>query len=139
MLAEVDRKTVARGLEPGEQTFVVSSEWQPIRTRFTIQGYEMDVTEGDGGRRRVRPTDVERTYRDVPYYADYVPTRTVRLPRGYVITVHDQPVLDKLMAHGVTVERVKEPARAMVETFTVRDVERETRWNQGHFPSRAQG
>jgi hypothetical protein len=122
---------------PGD--FAVDFESEAIDYLITIEGYEMEVTEGPGGRRRARPTETLRTYPDVPYLADWVPTRTVPWPNGYLITVQDQAVIDKLLQHGIAVERLTEPATLTVEQFTVNEVTGATRLNQGHYTTSVTG
>jgi hypothetical protein len=140
MVRAADRRAIARGASPGARDVVVlQSEGEPIAERLTIQGYEMEVTEGGDGRRRVRPTDRKRTYADVPYLAHFAPSRTLAYPRGYLVTVRDERVVDNLLAHGITVERLTAPATVRVEVFTATVVEGARRLNQGHYTTAVQG
>jgi hypothetical protein len=136
-----DRRAIAMGTSPKAQdAFALASEAQPIAERLTIQGYEMEVTTDTvSGRRRVHPTERKRTYADVPYLAHFAPTRSVSYPRGYLVTVPDERVLDNLLAHGVTVERLTAPARAQVEVFTATAVTGARRLNQGHYTTSLEG
>ena len=99
----------------------------------------MELVEGFGGRMRGRPTDRTITYNDVPYYSRYTPTRTVPLPRGYLIAVRDEAVIGKLMQHGIAVERLLEPVTATVEAFAVTGLTPSSRPNQGHYTSSIEG
>jgi hypothetical protein len=140
MVRDADRRAIARGLAPRpEDGFVVVADTQPVARRLTIQGYEMEIVEGPGGRPRVRPTDRTRTYEDVPYLARFGPQRTVRYPRGYLITAADDRVLANLLAHGVVVERLLAPARLVVEGFTVTEITGSRRPNQGHYLTSVKG
>jgi hypothetical protein len=140
MVRAADRRALAMGRAPGaNDVFVLASEAQPIAERLTIQGYEMEVTDLGGGRRRARPTERTRTYADVPYLAHFAPTRSVAYPRGYLVTGADERVLDNLLAHGITVERLVAPATVRVEVFTAAAVEGARRLNQGHYPTTVQG
>jgi len=140
LVRAADRRAIGMGTSPGPQdVFVIASEAKPIAERLTIQGYEMEVTEGANGRRRVHPTDRKRTYANVPYLAHFAPTRTVAYPRGYLVSVPDERVLDDLLAHGITVERLTAPATARVEVFTATAVEGAPRLNQGHHTTTLQG
>lgn len=139
LVAAADRRTIARGLDPSpDDVFIVAHGREPLRRRLTVRGYEMEV-EGDGPYPRVRPTDTERTYRDVPYLARYTARETVRLPRGYLIAVEDPRIVDKLRQHGVRVERLVERVRLPVEVFTVEELTGAERSMQGHYPSSARG
>jgi hypothetical protein len=55
------------------------------------------------------------------------------------VAVPDRAVLDNLLAHGIVVERLREPATLTVEAFTVREVATERRPNQGHWPTLIKG
>ena len=88
---------------------------------------------------RPRPTDVERTYADIPYMARFVSARSVAFPAGYFITVPDKAVIDKLLQHGVAVERLMEPATLDVEAFTVSEATGSPRLNQGHYNTNVAG
>ncbi len=141
LVREADRRTIARGLNPSEDdVFIVEyEEGQPIDQTLTIQGYEMELVEGPGGRRRARPTDVKRTYSNVPYLARFTAKRTVPFPSGYLITVPDDRVVGVLRRHGITVERLTEAATLSVESFGVTQVAGSTRLNQGHYTSSVTG
>jgi hypothetical protein len=139
LVRDADRRSVARGLSTAPGEFAVDFESEAIDFRITIEGYEMEVTEAPGGRRRARPTETLRTYPDVPYLADWVPTRTVPWPNGYLITVQDQAVIDKLLQHGIAVERLAESATLTVEQFTVNEVTGTQRLNQGHYTTSVTG
>ena len=140
MVRAADRRAVAMGASPGTGDVVVlRSEGEPIAQRLTIQGYEMEVSDAGNGRRRVRPTERKRTYVDVPYLAHFAPTRTVAYPRGYLVAVPDEAVLDNLLAHGIAVERLTAPATVRVEVFTATAVEGARRLNQGHYTTTVEG
>ncbi|WKZ12420.1 MAG: M14 family metallopeptidase [Gammaproteobacteria bacterium] len=140
LVREADRATIARGLNPGERdVFAIGTEPAALARRLTIQGYEMTVE--DTGRRypKVTPSAVKRTYGNVPYLAKYAPTRTVRLPRGYLITARSPEVIGKLREHGIVVERLAEEATATVEAFSVQKLAGASFPDQGHYTSTVQG
>jgi hypothetical protein len=111
LVKEADRKAIERAANPAESdVFIAEYDWEPIEQRFDILGYEMEVTDTGGPRPRVRPTEQKKTYTNVPYYARFIPKRTVRFPRGYFIAVQDPSVIEKIRRHGITVERLTEPA-----------------------------
>jgi hypothetical protein len=140
MVRAADAGALANGTSPGpDDRFVLASEAEPLTAPLTIEGYEMSITDVGNGRRRVRPTDVERTYADVPFIAHHVSTRDVAYPRGYLITAQDDRVLDNLLAHGVVVERLTAPATVEVEVFTATAVRGAGRLNQGHYTTSVEG
>jgi hypothetical protein len=137
---EADQRTIQKGLDPSANgTFTVEYDRKPIEQTFTIQGYKMEVEPREGGWPRVTKTDQAHTYSGVPYYAKYTSTRTVRLPRGYLIPVQDREVIEKLVQHGILVERLVEPAELTVEAFNVTEVQSSDALNQGHHPNRITG
>lgn len=140
IIREADRRTIERGLDPSEDdVYIVEYNREPIRERLTILGYEMEIIQVEGGRRRTRVTDRKKTYLNVPYYARYTPKRTVRFPGGYLITAQDPTIIDKLLQHGIGVERLTEPATLAVESFTVTEITGSRRLNQGHYTNAVQG
>jgi hypothetical protein len=140
LVGRADRRTVARGSNPaGSDVFVVGTRPERVKRALTIQGFEMEVTDTGGRYPKVRPTDVARTYRDVPYLAKYAPTRTVRLPRGYLINVPDPAVIARIRDHGIVVERLVAPATVEVEAFSVSKLTGSPFSDQGHFTSTIEG
>ena len=83
----------------------------------------MELSEGPNGRVRVKPTDTKKTYAQVPYLAKSVATRSVTLPRGYLIANPEPAVLAKLRQHGIVVERLSAAATVAVEGFRVTSLE----------------
>jgi len=138
IVREADRRALARGAAAAD-AFVLATEAQPIGTALTIRGYEMEITDLGNGRRRARPTERKRTYERVPYLARWAPTKSVRYARGYLIATPDPNVLANLQAHGVTVERLLEPATVTAEGFTVTELTGARRSNQGHYTTSVTG
>jgi dipeptidyl-peptidase-4 len=141
LLKDADRKTVERGLNPSERdAFIVEYDREPIEHLFTILGYEMEIQEVEGRPYpRVRPTETKRTYSNVPYYANYTAKRTVRFPRGYMITANDAAIIRNLRRHGITVEQLTEAAKLTVEVFSVTEMTAAERLNQGHYTNTVKG
>lgn len=140
LVGRADRATVARGARPGaDDVFVIGTEPTALEETLTIRGYEMEVTDTGGRYPRVRPTDRTRVYEDVPYLARYAPTRTVRLPRGYLITARDPAIVNKIREHGIVVERLVATTSLRVETFSVTKLKGSEYSDQGHYTSTVEG
>jgi hypothetical protein len=140
LVRNADRRTVARGTNPSpDDGFIVEYDTLAIDQTLTIEGYEMELVEGRGGRMRARPTDVTRTYENVPFLANFIGKRTVPFPRGYLIAIPDDRVLAALQRHGIVVERLTEPATLTVESFSVTEVSGSRRLNQGHYTTSVGG
>jgi len=140
LVGRADQRTVARGANPAEaDVFVVETQPERVKRVLTIQGYEMEVTDTGGRYPKVQPTDVRRTYRDVPYLARYVPTQTVRLPRGYLISPVDPAVIGRIRDHGIVVERLVAPVTLELEAFSVSNLAGSPFSDQGHFTTTVEG
>jgi hypothetical protein len=134
LVRNADRRTIARGLNPSpDQGFIVVWDTLAIDQTLTIEGYEMELTEGPGGRMRARPTETKRTYEDVPYLARFTAKHTVPFPRGYLLAAPDDRVVAALLRHGIAIERLTQPATLSVESFSVTEVAGSRRLNQGHY------
>ncbi len=139
LVAGADARSSARGLEPGSgPAFVLTTEAEPVTERITIATYEMEEVEA-GGRRRLRPTDRVRVVDNIPYFARYAPQHTIPFPAAWLIPVSDDEILDILLTHGITVERLLRKMTLEVESFTVTQIAPATRLNQGHYPNAIEG
>ncbi len=140
LVRDADRRTLARGHAPAASDgFVVEWTQEAVAERVTVEGYEMEVTDGPGGWPRVKPTDRKKTYPDLPYLAKYAPTRTVRWPRGYLIPRADPAVVAKLRQHGLLVEQLAAGATLAVEGFRVTSLKPSAQLNQGHYTNTVAG
>lgn len=140
LVARADRAAIARGLAPTEQdVFVIETQPAALPRKLTIRGFEMQVEDSGGRYPKVTPSEVTRSYTNVPYLARYAPTRSVRLPRGYLITVPDTAVVDKLREHGIGVEQLAAEASLTVEAFSVTKLTGSPFSDQGHYTSTVQG
>lgn len=127
-----DRRTVQRGLNPGaEDLFGIEYDVRPIKDMITVHGYVMEPYKTESGRMRIRRTDKTQIY-TMPFFAEFFATRSVRLPFGYLIPIPVPEVETKLFQHGITVERLTQPARLKVEAFRVTELKGEERPYQGH-------
>jgi hypothetical protein len=132
IVAEADQKTIQRGLNPSEEdSFAVEFEVLPLKEPLSIRGWEMQITPREGRWPLVKKTDKKRVY-TLPYYADFVPKRVVRLPSAYLILDPIPEVIEKLLQHGIAVERLKEAATLEVESFRIKEIKGAERIYQGH-------
>ena len=75
----------------------------------------------------------------MPYYADFVAKRSVRLPYAYLIPVAGTDIPDKLRQHGIAVERLTEPATLETEAFRLKEIKGAERLYQGHRTNTVKG
>ncbi len=140
LTAEADQRTVQRGLAPKEtDTFGLDIEVKELPDKVTVRGYEVEVTPREGSPfPEIKRTDRKKTY-VLPYYADFVPKRTVRLPYAYLIPLFDDAIAAKLRGHGLAVERLTEPVTLEVEAFRLKEVKGSDRLYQGHRTNQVKG
>jgi hypothetical protein len=145
LVADADARTVQSGLAPTEaDTFGLDIDVQPLPGKVSILGYEMEAPaaagEGGGGgpSPRMKPTDRKKTY-VMPYYADFVPKRSVRLPFAYLIPASATEALEKLRQHGIAVERLVEAATLECEAFRLKEIKGAERLYQGHRTNTVKG
>lgn len=139
LLCSADQRTVLRGLNPSPQdSFSVEFEVRPLAEKVTIHGYEMEVTPREGTWPLVKRTDRKKAY-TVPYIADFIPKRGVPFPYGYLIPVPDPKLTEKLLQHGIRVERLTKPATLEVQSFRLKEITAEPRLFQGHRMNSVKG
>ena len=142
MIADADARTVARGLAPSaKDAFAVEFELKALPNPITVLGYEMDVTEQPGARfPQMKPSDRKKAY-TIPYFADFVPKRTVPFPAGYLIpaSLASPEVVHKLLQHGLLVERLAQPAILEVDSFKMKEIKGAERLYQGHRTNAVKG
>ncbi|MBC7363947.1 MAG: M14 family metallopeptidase, partial [Candidatus Aminicenantes bacterium] len=138
LLEEADRRTILRGLTPQSQSFALEFELKPLPKPITINTYEMEVLERPGSFPQLKPTGRLKPV-TVPYFADYLPKRTIPLPYAYLITVPDPTIKEKLVAHGLLVEGLTSEVNLEVEIFQPKEIKAADRPFQGHRLNKVQG
>ncbi len=132
LVSEADLRTIQTGLHPSEKhTFAVEFDLKPLEEKITIQGWEMEVLPREQGWPRVKKTDKKKTY-ILPQFSDYVPKRTIRSPYAYLIPLAESELVEKLLEHGLTVEKLTESVSLEVEAFRVIELKAAERIFQGH-------
>ena len=140
LVAEADRKAVERGARPSDQdVFGLTFEAKPIKRPLTIEIWETEIVpRPGGGYPEMKKTDRKKTM-VLPFYGEYEPTRSVRFPAGYFITVPDEAVIGKLRQHGLAVERLTAPVSVEVESFVLKELKTGARPFQGHWMNTVKG
>ena len=139
LVSKADQKTVLRGINPSENdSFVVEYDLKPLEKKIAIRGYEMEITPREGGRPRIKRTDKKKTY-SVPYFCDFVAKRSVSFPYAYLIPKADFEITEKLLQHGILVEKLLEPITLEVESFKLKEIKGNQRLYQGHRMNSVKG
>ncbi len=139
LVAEADRRSVARGLNPTDKDrFGLTFEPKPVERKLTINIFEMEIIPREGSYPEMRKTDRKKTL-VLPFLADFEVKTSVAFPAGYFITVPDETFIGKLRQHGVVVERLTQPVSAEVEAFRLKEIKTAARPFQGHWMDQVKG
>ncbi len=140
LVAEADRKTVLRGLNPSEQDlFFTEYELRPLAKPVTVHAYEVEVLPAaEGQRPQIRPTAKVNPL-TIPYYSDWIGKKGVRRPFAYLITVPDAEIIRKMLQHGLVVEKLTAPVSLEVEAFHPKEIKAAERPYQGHRLNQVKG
>ncbi|MFT5299609.1 MAG: dipeptidyl-peptidase-4 [Mariniblastus sp.] len=117
LLDSVDEELVkAAKTQPARVTMSLSAKMGPFEEKFVIKGYLDD-----------EPTDYL-----CDFISKYEPTKTTPLPFAYVIPVEQARVVDRLLMHGVSVEKLTADWKSELEIDTVTSLDRAERAFQKH-------
>jgi len=138
-IAEADKKSIHRGLNPTvKDSFAIEYQGIAIPQKITIKAIEAEAYTDKNGRRRYRKTDRKRTV-TVPYIADYFPSKQLKFPYAYLITIKDKKLLENLKNHGIKIEQLTKNKNLIAEQFIFEDIKPESRINQGHYLNIVEG
>jgi dipeptidyl-peptidase-4 len=139
MLADVDKKTVQRGLNPAvTDSFAIEYKLRAAPEKVTIKTYEVDQVTDTNGRRRYQKSDRQKTV-TVPYFIDFFGSRNVKFPFAYLLTVRDPEIITLLRTHGILLEELTEESKFDAERFEISELKGATRLNQGHYTNTIKG
>jgi len=139
LLRKADEMTVNRGLHPAvTDSFAIEYNVRPVNSPVTIKTYEAEIRSEANGRRNYRKTDRQKTV-TVPYFIDYYPVKSVRLPFAYIISTTDPEVIGLLRMHGIIVEKLENSSRIEIEKFIISELKGASRLNQGHYINTIKG
>jgi hypothetical protein len=139
LLSEADQRTMKRGLNPAaNDSFAVEYNVRPVAEMATIKTFEAELASESNGRRNYRKTERQKTV-TVPYFIDYYPTKNVRFPFAYLLTISDPQLIGHLKTHGIRVERLVQDCQLDVEKFVISDLKGASKLNQGHYTNSIAG
>jgi hypothetical protein len=140
MAADADQRTTGRGLGPKPtDLFGLEYDVKALPEPVTVLGYEMEVIEREGARfPQMKRTDKKKTF-VVPNFADFSFKRSVPFPAGYLIPAASTEVIQKLLQHGLLVEKLIQPATLEVESFKTKEIKGAERLYQGHRTNTIKG
>ena len=138
LLQSADEQAVNRNFEASADSFAIEYQGVPTPEKITIKAFEADTVPGVQGYWRYKQSDRKRTV-TVPYIADFFPTKCIKMPFAYILTIPDKDVLNNLKAHGIVVERLQNNLVAKVERFKINELKGSERLNQGHYTQTVKG
>ncbi|HOW25017.1 MAG TPA: M14 family metallopeptidase [Bacteroidales bacterium] len=119
-------------------SFALEYKVRPTPEMVTIHAYEVAPNPEPNVWPYYIRTDQKVTV-TVPFFADYSPTRSIAMPFGYALTMHDHNVLDLLQIQGIRFHRLEDSASYRVESFTISELKPSERLNQGHYTNKVTG
>ena len=115
-----------------DRKFPIDFELSETPTPYNLRAveYQTEMSDVSGAQRVIfgaEPLDIT-----VPLYNDFRVKTAVAPPLYYIVPVQWQSVIDVLQAHGLQLERTKEPVSLDIESYRFVDV----RWPGGPFEGR---
>jgi zinc carboxypeptidase len=119
-------------------SFAIEYTGIPTPELITIKAFETDTIPGVVGYWRYKSSDRKVTV-TVPYIADYIPTRNVKIPNAYLFSINDPQIISLLKSHGVVVQELQAGMNLSVERFKIKELVGSRRLNQGHYTNNIEG
>jgi hypothetical protein len=139
LLQMADNKTVARGMNPAvTDSFAYEYNVRPIPEKVTIRTFEAELVSDSNGRKNYKRSDRQQDV-TVPYYIDYYPSKSVRFPYAYLLTVNDPEITNLLNLHGIISEKLVNDTKIEVQSFIISSLKGASRLNQGHYTDSIRG
>jgi len=139
LLFETDSITIARGVSPSAtDSFAIEYIAEPTPELITIKSFETDTIPGVKGYWRYKASDRKKTV-TVPYIADYYPTKSIKFPYAYLITISDPDLISVLNNHGIVIQQLGKDTKLHVEKFVIDEMKGSANLNQGHYTENVVG
>lgn len=139
LLHNVDSMTIARGTKPSvTDSFAIEYQVRPSTEKVTVKTFEADLITDANGRKNYKKSDRQKNV-TIPYFIDFFPVKSVRIPFAYLITVNDPEVTGLLKMHGIKMEKLTNDSKIEVERFEISELKGAPRLNQGHYTNTIKG
>jgi hypothetical protein len=139
ILRDADNRTIARGNNPAvTDSFAIEYKVRPAPEKVTVRTYEADLVTDTNGRRSYKKSERQKDV-TIPYLIDFYPTKSVRFPFAYFITVKDPDIISLLRRHGIRTDMLVTSTRIDAEEFTISELKGSPRLNQGHYTNTIKG
>lgn len=133
IIEKSDNRTIQRGLNPTvRDSFAIEYKVRPLPEPVTIKTFEAEPAPDSNVWPPFRKTDRQVTV-SVPYFIDFYPSKSVRFPFAYLVTVNDIEVIDLLTKQGIRIEKLAVASKINVERFETDKLTGSSKLNQGHY------
>jgi hypothetical protein len=130
---EAMRRVKAQAEKTPLERFHLSFAAQAYEEPITIQGYRMEMTENESGRKRARPLLDQPVNYVVPYFGKFTATDDgLPLPESYLFPRGLIELKEKLDQQGIVMEEITQPFTAKASVFDIEKIEVSERLYQGH-------
>jgi len=139
MLRDVDAKTIARGENPTiKDSFAIEYNVRPAPEKVTIKTYKVEPVSDPNVWPPFRRTDIQETV-TVPYFVDYFPSKNVKFPFAYLVTINAREIVNLLKLHGIKLEKLSDGLTLEADRFEISGLKGAQRLNQGHYTNTVTG
>jgi len=138
LIHHVDHETIDAGAKPdtAHSRFGTKIEALPFKKPLKIEGYDFTVITDSSGKKIYQKLPETKIYHP-PFYGDFTITKSVPLPRGYILPVTVPEIIAKLRQHGIVVEKLDTLAILRVQKFRFKKLF-PSKWPfQGHWLTHA--
>jgi hypothetical protein len=139
LLTKADQDMVDRFNNAAQSdSFAIEYKEYPTPEKVTIKAFEATTYTDENGRKHYKNTGRPITI-TTDYLADYFPTKSIKVPYAYILTVSDPDIINNLNIHGIQYEVLKKQIELKVEQFSIDSLKPVTRLNQGHYTNHIYG
>jgi murein tripeptide amidase MpaA len=139
LLHNVDQRTIARGISPAvADSFAIEYKARPAALPVKIRTFEAELVSDENGRKNYKKSDRQKDV-SVPYYIDYYPSKSTKIPFAYIINTMDPQIIHMLKIHGIRIEKLSVNSGIEVQRFEIAQVKGASRLNQGHYTNNVSG
>ena len=104
-------------------------------SKLQFKGYEADMIESEvTGAMRLKYDTTRPFTKEVDYYDNFKASRTVEMPKGYIIPQGWWPIVDLLELNGVEMEEFQKDTLMTARVYRIKDFETRSRAYEGHYP-----
>ena len=101
---------------------------------LNFKGYEGEFIESElTGAKRLKYDTSKPFTKEIPYHNNFKPSKTVTVPKAYVIPQGWHNVIDLLKLNAVTISQIKQDTLINVESYKIKDYKTTKSPYEGHY------